>query len=662
MIPSLRRSLAIVAAIALFAGAELLDGALGPLAPRYALLLAAAIVLVVLRQTDRPTGAVPRAVAPRRYWLYAGVLLVAATAAALGLTFPTLLTVPLGATQQLGLWVATGTAAVLAAHFCDRRRVRQPSLRFERRDWLIMLALFVAGTATRLWNLTETPPGLAYDEAWPFARTLQLLAQLNRPPFHVDDYAMSATYHYVSGASIVLFGWLGIDTLQAAKLPNVLFGGLAVAVLYGTVRLVASRRIAVTAALCLVWLTWPWILSRMHYSYSGDLLWIALATALVMGAFATDRMALAAAAAVAAALGVAWVKSAVLAAPWVLLLCTERVIAQRAWHPRRWAVPAACGVTLLLTVAPILSQLQAQPNFLWRYEDVLRQRAALLETAGLTSLDGYLGGARGAVHVLQVREAPLGRHVARLKFPALDPITSALATLGLCWAVWRWRRDWGSRVAVAGFVLFLWPAISSFPTEAAPAVSRRMIGSAFFVCWLAGYGADIVTRLTLPAARRLPAMLALGFGAIVLNAYYLRTDYDVRLYHLAEEMGVNRAAVIHAMREAAATGPVFVRLTRNTESVLAGTVDMPYVIGVDTVGNLKTQMRNYPNRLITIILPSDTLAEETDVSQWIAELSEVVPPSSWQFGATDPAGTPYYRRALVRVAPPPAAGIVPPAQ
>ena len=384
----------------------------------------------------------------------------------------------------------------------------------------------------------------------------------------------------------------------------------------------------------------------------GDLLWIALATALTLAAFATDRMALVAAAAVFAALGVAWVKSAVLAAPWVGLLCIERIIALRAWHPRHWAIPATAAVTLLLTIAPIISQLQAQPNFLWRYEDVLRQRAALLETAGMTSLDGYLGGLAGAFTVLQVREAPLGRHIARLKFPALDPITSALATLGLVWAAWRWRREWGGRVAILGFLLFMWPAISSYPTEAAPAVSRRMIGSAFFICWLAGYGADIVTRLTLPASRRLAAMLALGTGAIVLNAYYLRTDYDVRLYHLAEEMGTNRAAIIHALRQSAATGPVLFRPTRNTESALAGTVDLPYVIGVGTTGDLRAQLAQFPGRLVTIILPTDTLAEQTDASQWMAELADVIPPSSWQFGTTDPAGTPYYRRALIRTAGP----------
>jgi len=665
MVPTLRRGLALAAAIALFAGAVMLDGTLAPRLPRYALLLAAAVLLVILRQTDRPTGAVPRAVAPQRYWLYAAVLALAALAGSIRLTFPplptppgvpapppSLLATPLTALQQLGLWVAIAVAAVLAAHFCDRRRLRQPTLRFERADWLIMLALFALGTAARLWNLTDTPPSLAYDEAWPFARTLQLRDQLNRPPFHVDDYAMSAAYHYVSAASVVLFSWTGLDTLQAAKLPNVVFGGASVAVLFAAVRLVASRRVAATAALFLVWLTWPWILSRMHYSYSGDLLWIALATALTLAAFATDRMALVALAAVAAALGVAWVKSAVLAAPWVALLCVERIVALRAWHPRRWAIPATAAVTLLLTILPIISQLQAQPNFLWRYEDVLRQRAALLETAGMTSFDGYLGGLAGAFTVLQVREAPLGRHIARLKYPALDPITSALATLGLVWAAWRWRRDWGGRVAIAGFLIFLWPAISSYPTEAAPAVSRRMIGSAFFICWLAGYGADIVTRLTLPASRRLAAMLALGTGAIVLNAYYLRTDYDVRLYHLAEEMGTNRAAIIHALRQSAATGPVLFRPTRNTESALAGTVDLPYVIGVGTTGDLRAQLAQFPGRLVTIILPTDTLAEQTDASQWMAELADVIPPSSWQFGTTDPAGTPYYRRALIRTAGP----------
>lgn len=653
---TLRRTSAVLAAVALFAAAWSLDGAQGGYPIHYAVLLAAAAILVAVRRLGGDRGAVPRALAPRRYWLYATVAAAAAVTGSFWLTFPARGPRPFSGPEQLQLWIAAGACAVLAAHFCDRRRTRASSVDFRGRDWLIMAALFAAGTAARLWNLTRTPPALAFDEAWPFARTLQLLMTPNRAPFHVDDYAMSAFYHYVSGASIRLFSWTGLDTLQAAKLPNVVFGGLSVAVVYAAARLVASRRVAATGALCLVWLTWPWILSRMHYSYSGDLLWIGLATALVMAGFAADRMALAAAGAIAAALGVAWVKSAVLAAPWVLLLCAERIVARRAWRPRALAVPAACALTLAIAVAPIAAQLHAQPDFLWRYRDVLRQRTALLEQAGMSSLDGYLGGLAGAFTVLQAHEAPLGRHVARLKFPALDPVTSALATLGACWALWRWRRDWGARVAVAGFLLFLWPAVSSFPTEAAPAVSRRMIGSAFFICWLAGYGADVLTRATLPARHRLAAMLALGGAAMVLNAYYLRSAYDTRLYHLAEEMGVNRAAIIRALREAAATGPVFFHPTRTTESALAGTVDLPYVIQVNTADDLRRELQRFPGRLCTVVLPSDTLAEVTDTDAWIAALADVIPPSAWQFGDADPAGTPYFRRALVRApsGPPPA--------
>lgn len=652
---TLRRTVAVLAALALFVGALSLSSAVDHLGIRYVVLLGAAALLVAMRQLGGDVGAVARAEAPRRYWLYAAVLAAAAVTGSLWLSLPARAPRLFSGPEQLGLWAAAGVCAVLAAHCCDRRRVRASALDVDGRDWLIMLGLFAAGTATRLWNLNRTPPALAFDEAWPFAHTLQLLQQGNRAPFHVDDYAMSAIYHYVSGASIRWLSWLGLDTLQAAKLPNVLFGGLSVAALYAAVRIVARRRVAVTAALFLVWLTWPWILSRMHYSYSGDLLWIGLATALVMGGFAADRMALAAAGAVAAALGVAWVKSAVLAAPWVLLLCAERVVARRGWRPRALAVPAACAVTLAIAIAPILAQLYAQPTFLWRYQDVLRQRAAILDRGGVSSFDGYLGGAIGALTVLQVQEAPLGRHIARLKYPALDPVTSALATLGFGWALWRWRRDWGGRVALAGFLVFLWPAISSYPTEAAPAVSRRMVGSAFFVCWLAGYGADVLTHATLPARRRLGAMLALGGVATVLNAYYLRTGYDTRLYHLAEEMGVNRAAIVRALREGAATGPVFFHPTRTTETALAGTVDLPYVIPVGSADDVRRELAKYPGRLCTVILPSDTLAEATDVTVWIAALADVIPPSEWQFGDTDPVGTPYFRRALVRAPGAPAA-------
>ena len=293
MSATVRRTLAVLAALTLFAGALSLDGALDSYALHYAVIVGAAAILVALRMFGGDAGAVPRADAPARYWLYAAPPLVVAIACSVWLTFPTQAPRLFTGPEQLMLWAAIGAGAVLAAHLCDRRRDRQSTLDFRGRDWLIMLALFVAGTASRLWNLTLTPPALAFDEAWPFARTLQLLVQANLTPFHVDDFAMSAIYHYVSGASIVLFSWTGLDTLQAAKLPNVLFGGVSVALVYAAVRIVADRRIAATAALFLVWLTWPWILSRMHYSYSGDLMWVALATTLVMAGFAADRMALA---------------------------------------------------------------------------------------------------------------------------------------------------------------------------------------------------------------------------------------------------------------------------------------------------------------------------------------------------------------------------------
>lgn len=645
--PTLRVSGGLVAVGMAFWGAYLLD-ARQKAGWGYALLLLGSILLLLpVWDPDGPDRGEAR---PR-------IAALSAFAAAVGLTVWVTSSLfrqrSLTGSAQLLLWFAAGACVILGFHLLDRSRhpAPFPSL-LEKPDWLWMAGLFAAGTAARLLNLAVQPPGLYADELGPLERTLRLMEKPYESGFLVDDLSMSGLFHHINILSIRYSGWLGLDLVQSAKLPGVLFAGLSIALTYAVVRILTTRPLAATAGFFLLWQGLHWTLSRFYYQYAGDLFWISLVTALLVAGLAAGRLSLVGGAGFAAGVAMSWLKASMMAGPWIAVLLLEDSLGKRAGAGRRFLMAGTCFSAFALAFLPPAAQWMKQPTMLWYVSDVSRTRAHEIERLHMTSLQAYLKGLLGVPKVLQVHENQGGRYPVRVGKPALDVITSVMATVGFVWglAVCFRRRD--ARICLLGFLLFLWPAVGSFPAHADGAedivVSRRLAGSTLFLAWLAAYGSAAVARRVAPERWRNGVMLGIAGASMVLNAYYVRTTYGRQPELWYEGMGINRVYTVRALREAARVGPVFFRPTHYTEWVSSAVVDLPNVTFVKTVTEVRDGLKNNPGQMCVVLLPWPATVDPSDSTAWVKELSDVIPATSWIAGPPDLLGLPLYRIAYVR--------------
>ncbi len=551
--------------------------------------------------------------------------------------------------RQLAYWAAASACLVLAAHVCDGHRPTIP-LNWKRRDWLIAAGLTALAAVARITDLGTGPPGLASDEGGVFAITQELLRSNHLPAFAADHLALTGIFHYVSGFCVAYLGWLGLDTLQTAKLPNAIFGALAVTALYFTVRLFSARAVATTAALFMVFAGLPWIASRLNYQYAGDMFWIGATTALIVLGYSTNRLSLLAAAGWTAAAGVAWFKAALFAAPWAMLLVADFAVLRPRGGRRSAPLALACAGALLVSLAPIAAQFVHDPRTFQLAGSVARQRDALLEAQGMSRVEGIARGTLGAFSLLQVNQGHAGRYGVRWHHAALDPLASAFFTIGICSCVWR-IRERSARIALVGLLVFLLPASASYPEEVGGAltVARRMTGSSMFVAWLSAIGTMVVAERLVTIRYRAAVMLTLASVALVLNLAAIRTYYYGRLADFHGELGISQVYLIRAVREAALAGPVFVRASPGTEGAYWGSFTLPQVTYVKSQAEIRQAIAEGRCRsFCTVILVWPSAADSNDALSWITDLQDVIPTHGWSWGPTDPTGTPLYRRAELR--------------
>ncbi|MDX2171132.1 MAG: hypothetical protein SF182_28950 [Deltaproteobacteria bacterium] len=551
--------------------------------------------------------------------------------------------------RQLTAWGGAAACVILAAHLCDRGRATI-ALGWTRGDWLTAGGVIALAALARGTDLATGPPGLAQDEGGVFAITLETLRSAALPGFGVDHLALTGVFHYISVFFITYFGWLGLDTLQTAKLPGVLFGALAVGALYCAVRLFGSRASAATAALFMIWAGLPWITSRLNYQYAGDMFWIGATTALVLFGFATNRLSCLAAAGVSAAIGAAWLKAALFAAPWAVALLADHALLPPRRGRRVVPLALAFGIALLIGIAPIAAQFAHDPKTFTLARSVAARRDQLLEQAGMSRVEGIARGTVGAFNLLQVTQGHAGRYGVRWNHAALDPIVSALFTIGICASLWR-IRERGARIALAGLFIFILPASASYPEEVGGTltVARRMTSSSMFVAWLAAIGALVVAERVASVRHRAALMLTLASAAMVLNFAAIRTYYYGRLLDWHGEFGINRVHLIHAVREAAVAGPVFVYASPGTAEAYWGSFTLPQVSYVKDQSEIREAIAaGRCQRFCTVILVWPSAGDSNDSPQWISDLQDVIPMHGWSWGPTDPSGTPVYRRAEVR--------------
>lgn len=643
---TLLRILALAALLLALGGAYVLDFR-HDVRTGYAILLFGALVLVLLPEYT-PAGQEAEGRGARWLTWFSAALLFAAGAFLSARVATSVGKLPsMSGSAQALLWITGCLGVVLAYHLLDRWR--GPFVRLlDRYDWAWILGLAVAASAVRILYLGVSPPGLVYDELVPLSRTLAVTNGASHAAFWIDEFALTGLFYHLNALSISYLGWLGLDTVQAAKLPGALCGGLSVAALYATARILGTRPVAAAAGVFLTCMGWHWILSRLYYAYAGDLLWISLATALLVAGLRSGRLSLLALAAMTSAVGVSWLKTAVLVAPWSGIVLLDHVCTRRQSRAARFLPPVAWGIAFAVCILPLAAQLAKQPSAVWRYEQVVRERIEELGKLGLTSLEGYYEGALASIGVLQVRDAVRSRHSPRPGGPALDMVVSAMATIGFVACLRRFPRDRAARLCLLGFLLFLWPAVSSYPVNLLSATSRRMAGASIFVAWMAAQGTALVADRLLVPRLRFAAMLLVAATSLLLSAHNLRTVYGADGFIWYDELGVNRVYLLRALRQAAEVGPVFFRTTYFSAAVVPGVEDLANVTVVETAAEVREGLRKHAGELCTVILPWDTKVDGNDSPRWIEELADVIPPHYWQWGPGDLLGTSIYRLAQIR--------------
>lgn len=135
-------------------------------------------------------------------------------------------------------------------------------MNWNRRDWLLLLAVTLVAAALRFYQLGVVPPGPQFDEAFNAIDAEQILAG-NRPLFLPANGGREVLYSYYQAALGALFG-LNVHTL---RLASALAGIATVAAAYVLTRRlfrVHSQAVATFTALALAVSYW-----HVHFSHYG---------------------------------------------------------------------------------------------------------------------------------------------------------------------------------------------------------------------------------------------------------------------------------------------------------------------------------------------------------------------------------------------------------
>ena len=135
-------------------------------------------------------------------------------------------------------------------------------MHWNRRDWIILLAITLLAAVLRLYQLGELPPGFQFDEAFNANDADQVLAG-NRPLFLPANGGRESLYTYWQAALCALLG-LNVYTL---RLASALMGILAIPVSYLLCRVTLqqdSQKIAAFTSLTLAISLW-----HLHFSRYG---------------------------------------------------------------------------------------------------------------------------------------------------------------------------------------------------------------------------------------------------------------------------------------------------------------------------------------------------------------------------------------------------------
>lgn len=337
-----------------------------------------------------------------------------------------------------------------------------------------MVVCLLAAAVLRIPGLTETPPGLHYDEAANAILAAEIGLQGERPVFIASYTGKEVLFFYLAGVLMRLAG----PSVLSLRLAAAFLGLLTVAATYSVGRaLLADRRVALLAAALLASSFWHLVFSRLGFRAISQPLLQALAVlALFRGLRRPDWRWF-----VLAGLFLGLAAYTYLAArlfPIPLLLALLPVLVSGRQRVSQLALVALIAGVVLV---PLLLYFWRNPGAFW----VRIEQVAPGDTLGLG--ESYLR-ALGMFFLV-------GDPYWRFNLPGRPLFNWFWGGLGLVgWAslLWRWRTWWYDWQKAAVLLLLLVPWLMILPTalavgEIVPS-NLRAVGLIPFVFYLPALG------------------------------------------------------------------------------------------------------------------------------------------------------------------------------
>jgi hypothetical protein len=626
-----------LALIALFLGVTALESDNPPLLYAYSLLLGGALVLIAMpRSWCLSMFAATRNLGVTLCLLAAGFFLVWLIPDA-----PALYAHMQNAT--LLKWGGAILCLFVAALVRDLQRSQSQRRLFSPADWLLAVVFTVIALALRLM----APPSAAVDETMVFSEMQYRL--LNQKPMLLWGFSTVGVLHLLHYITFLVTQSLSnlIDPFALTKIIVSSMGSISVGALYLLVRIYAARYVAVTAASILVMMGWHWINSRFNYVYPHDMANIALGSLCAVAAFETRRATPAFLTGLVIAYTILLQKIGLMLTPFVLFLFVDHYVSSGRGSRKNVCITAAIIVaSALLVYFPALtgaSNEGANSNI---------QLAMTVRWQGLVA--GITNEALKMVFVLfdsfyqlQVQMFDIPRHLWRNGEPILDPMSSVLFSVGMVFAVVHVFRKRECRMQLAGLLIFMLPMALSYPlnSESPHGLARRMIGSSFFVAWIASYGAEVLASRLVSSISVARVCVMLGSIVMAINLFHLRsTNWHLKRSIWTSDEGGSRAAMIKASREFARVGYKTVVLDGHYTAINDMNFDLPNLHIAPNLQELRQMITTPRDRWLVVILPSglNSAAAPDNIQQ----LADIIPPSEWVFGPADINRIPMLRYAI----------------
>lgn len=525
---------------------------------------AVAIALVILGSIGLPTLDIPRGFAPEFEkinqrstvaWLLSWALMLVST-----------ILFVRNANGPAWLLHLAGILIFSIAFFFSRTKVPNPKsgalLSPRWSSVLPVILITLLALLPRLYQIGQFPEGVWYDEGVNGLLGQQILDQPGYLPIYIDATQLPAHFDYLVAAALKIFGY----GIAAERLPSTFFGVTSVVFTFLLFRRWFGVRVAVVAGVLFATMHWSLTLSRFgvngHATAAFEMATLYFLDRAVIG----KRLADFAFAGLMVGLGLNFYYAfrifAVMLLIFIFLYAILRLIlrrfgSQNAAQPavdnndvRHWIVPALAALFgALIAIAPIA-------QFAIRNPDEFFARTSTVSIFNKRDEpDLFKALTSNAIKHLQmfnVRGDGNGRHNIPGE-PMLDPLTGAMAVLGLGFSISRiWRP--ANLLMVMMFCALLMAGILSVDFEAPQAYRSNgvMPSIIYFACIpfiLLALSTEVVP-LNSTSRRILPAVaVILGVGALGYISWNNLYSFFVRQREAADSWQVGAVAETFAGRE-----------------------------------------------------------------------------------------------------------------